>query len=48
MAFRADALGGTVGLVNSAVAIDTSYTNQPFASTTVAGRSANPWLFAGP
>ena len=47
MAFLADALGSTVGLVNSAGGIDTSYTYQPFGATTVNGTSANPYQFTG-
>ena len=47
MAFMADALGSTVGLVNAAGGIDTSYTYQPFGATTVNGTSANPYQFTG-
>jgi RHS repeat-associated protein len=47
MAFMTDALGSTVGLVNSAGGIDTSYTYQPFGATTVSGTSANPYQFTG-
>ena len=47
MAFMADALGSTVGLVNSAGGIDTSYTYQPFGAATVNGTNANPYQFTG-
>ena len=47
MAFMADALGSTVGLVNSAGGIDMSYTYQPFGAATVSGASANPYQFTG-
>ena len=47
MAFLADALGSTVGLVNSAGGIDTSYTYQPFGAATVNGTNANPYQFTG-
>ncbi len=48
MAFLADALGSTVGLVNSGGSIGTSYTYQPFGATTVSGATnANPYQFTG-
>ncbi len=47
MAFLSDALGSTVGLMNSAGGIDTSYTYQPFGAATVNGTSANPYHFTG-
>jgi RHS repeat-associated protein len=42
----ADALGSTVGLVNSAGGIDTSYT-EPFGKTTISGSNGNPYQFTG-
>ena len=43
-----DALGSTIGLVNSSGTIATSYTYQPFGATTVSGvSSANPYQFTG-
>ncbi len=47
MAFLRDALGSTIGLVNSAGGIDTSYTYEPFGNTTVNGGNANPYQFTG-
>jgi RHS repeat-associated protein len=48
MAFLADALGSTVGLVNSAGSIATSYTYEPFGNTTASGNpNSNPYRFAG-
>ncbi len=48
MALLADALGSTIGLVNSGGSIATSYTYQPFGATTVSGMSnANPYQFTG-
>ncbi len=48
MAFLADALGSTIGLVNSAGSIATSYTYQPFGATTASGTpNANPYQFTG-
>ncbi len=47
MAFLADALGSTVGLVNAVGGIDTGYTYQPFGAVTVNGTSANPYQFTG-
>ena len=46
-AFLSDAPGTTVGLVDSAGAIDTSYAYQPFGATTVNGTNANPYQFTG-
>ena len=47
-AFVADALGSTVGLVNSSGAIGTSYTYQPFGATTIAGSAnGNSYQFTG-
>ena len=43
-----DALGSTIGLVNSTGAIATQYTYQPFGESTVTGTAnANPFQFAG-
>jgi RHS repeat-associated protein len=48
MAFLADALGSTVGLVNSGGAINTNYTYQPFGAATVGGTAnASPFQFTG-
>jgi len=47
MAFLRDALGSTVGLVNSADSIDTSYTYEPFGNTTISGSSSNAFQFTG-
>jgi RHS repeat-associated protein len=47
MAFLRDALGSTIGLVNSAGGIDTSYTYEPFGNTTISGPSANAFQFTG-
>ena len=47
MAFLADALGSTVGLVNAAGGIDTGYAYQPFGAVTVNGTNANPYQFTG-
>ena len=55
MAFLRDALGSTIGLVNSAGGIDTSYTGacpersrrEPFGNTTISGPSANAFQFTG-
>ena len=47
MAFLSDALGSTVGLVNSAGGIGTSYAYQPFGATTVNGTNGNPYQFTG-
>jgi RHS repeat-associated protein len=48
MAFLADALGSTVGLVNSVGALATSYTYEPFGNTSVSGTgNSNPYQFNG-
>jgi RHS repeat-associated protein len=47
MALLRDALGSTIGLVNSAGAINTSYTYEPFGNTTVSGTNSNPYQFPG-
>jgi RHS repeat-associated protein len=47
MAFLSDALGSTVGLVNSAGGVGTSYAYQPFGATTVSGTNGNPYQFTG-
>lgn len=47
MAFLRDALGSTIGLVNSAGSIDTSYTYEPFGNTNSSGPSANAFQFTG-
>ncbi len=47
MAFLTDALGSTIGLVDSTGALNTSYTYEPFGNTTVSGSSANPYQFTG-
>ena len=48
MAFLSDALGSTVGLTNSAGALATNYTYQPFGATTLSGTAnANPYQFTG-
>lgn len=48
MAFLADALGSTVGLVNSAGSIATSYSYEPFGNVTVSGTpNANSYQFSG-
>lgn len=47
-AFLADALGSTVGLVNSLGAIATNYTYEPFGATTVGGSAnGNSYEFTG-
>jgi RHS repeat-associated protein len=47
-AFLSDALGSTVGLVNSSGAIATNYTYQPFGGTTVGGSAnGNSYQFTG-
>ena len=46
-AFLTDALGSTIGLVDSTGALNTSYTYEPFGNTTVSGSSANPYQFTG-
>jgi RHS repeat-associated protein len=48
MAFLADALGSTVGLVGSGGSIATNYTYQPFGATTVGGSAnGNSYQFTG-
>jgi len=48
MAFLADALGSTVGLVGSGGSIATNYTYQPFAATTLGGSAnGNSYQFTG-
>jgi YD repeat-containing protein len=48
MAFLADALGSTVGLVGSGGSIATNYTYQPFGATTVGGSAnGNSYEFTG-
>jgi RHS repeat-associated protein len=47
MALLSDALGSTVGLVNSAGGVGTSYAYQPFGATTVSGTNGNPYQFTG-
>jgi RHS repeat-associated protein len=47
MAFLRDALGSTIGLVNSAGSIDTSYAYEPFGDTTTSGPSSNSYQFTG-
>ncbi len=48
MAFLSDTLGSTIGLTNSAGALATNYTYQPFGATTTSGiANANPYQFTG-
>jgi RHS repeat-associated protein len=47
MTFLRDALGSTIGLVNPAGGIATTYTYEPFGNTTTNGANANPYQFTG-
>jgi RHS repeat-associated protein len=48
MSFLTDALGSTIALANSAGAIATQYTYEPFGNVTASGQtSANPYQFTG-
>ncbi len=45
--YLTDALGSTLALANPAGGLATSYTYDPFGSTTVSGSSTNPFQFTG-
>jgi RHS repeat-associated protein len=48
MAFLSDALGSMIGLTNSAGALATNYTYDPFGTTTTSGTAnVNPYQFTG-
>lgn len=48
MSFLRDALGSTIALTDSAGALSTQYTYQPFGATTVSGpANTNPYQFTG-
>jgi RHS repeat-associated protein len=45
--YLTDVLGNTVALTNSAGAVQTQYTYEPFGNTTTVGSSSNPYQFTG-
>jgi RHS repeat-associated protein len=45
--FLTDAVGSTLAFADAGGTIDTTYTYEPFGSTTISGASTNPYQFTG-